>query len=83
MLTSDYQGPGCAGPKKTREERLQELQALVGTPAGREVTERLFARYRGLLPSECPPVSLLMHQALLDHEYPPALSGPAGNRPPP
>jgi hypothetical protein len=79
----DNQGPGCAGPKKTREERMQELQALAGTPAGREITERLFARYRGLLPGECPPVSLLMHQALLDHEYPLPPPGPTGDRPPP
>ncbi|HZY89902.1 MAG TPA: hypothetical protein VFE78_34085 [Gemmataceae bacterium] len=81
MQPSDDQGPGRAGPEKTREERMQELQALARTPGGREATERLFARYRGLLPGECPPVSLLMHQALLDHEYPPAPPGPTCDRP--
>ncbi len=68
----NYRGPGCADPKKTREERERELHQMTGTEDGREVIRILTHEAR-----EVPLGALLwgslvirdMIRDILDHEY--------------
>ncbi len=66
----EYKGPGCADPKKTKDQRSDELQQLMQTEAGRKVVEYYFLKYMGALQGRCPPAGLSMLQTILDHEYP-------------
>jgi hypothetical protein len=66
----EYRGPGHADATKTREEREQELLAMVRTADGRDVIEYYFAKYTGIRREACPPAGLLMIQAVLGREYP-------------
>jgi hypothetical protein len=57
-------------PKKTREQRLQELQRLWMTARGREEVERLFQEPTGLPEGTEPRAGTLVFQTILDKQFP-------------
>jgi hypothetical protein len=67
-------GAGVADSGKTRAERGRELQALMRTSEGKDIISSCFLKHTGMPEGQLPPVSLLMIQTILDHEYPSARS---------
>jgi hypothetical protein len=57
-------------PKKTREERHEELRQLWKTERGQDHVLELFQQATGLPPGMMPVAGTLIFQTILDKEYP-------------
>lgn len=66
----EYDGPGRADPRMTREQRREQLQKLGQTNVGRDVVSYYFHKYTTGGTWELGPIGAAMIEAILQHEYP-------------